>query len=374
MSDWQKGILWGGSALFLLGLVVLGLAIWDPMRRSKIEAAMVELREADAYLKQNTSESPRESLVIFTRVLARDLSPELNQLARYGLALALEKNQDFGGALEHYQTLNKEELDAVMRTRIDFSMGKMYLLMNHEAEGLSKLQLLLASSEDARLKGKIHSVLGAFYLRKGDFERARENFAVALKYDPENVQAEVGRADALKEKGESSVALDYYQEYLFGSGNLSPIQREKILEKVRRDTFDEALALLRSGKYETALEGFRKTYEANSDKGVREQALYYMGESLLSMRKHEEALKQFEAVLANPAPEMDQQAQIKIGQVFFDLGQYRKASLAFLKAEKDFPPGPFTATAREWKRESEEMSQDGGHFRVIDQAPLHGGI
>lgn len=370
MTQLQKGLLIGGSVLFLGGLLILGLALWNPSHRSKVEAAMVELREADAYLKQNTAESPRESLVLFTRVLSRDLSPEINQLARYGMALALEKNQDFAGAMEQYIILNKEELSPDMRTRIDYSMGKMYLLVNHEAEGLSKFQMLLSRSEDAKLKGKIHSILGAFYLRKGDFSRARENFTVALKYDPENIQAEIGRADALKEKGESSVALDYYQEYLFGSGNLNPLQREQILDKVRRDTFDEALAALRSGNFETALAGFTRTFEANSDKTVREHALFYMGEAELGLRRHENALKHFEAVLANPTGEMDQAALIKIGQIYFEKGQYRQASLSFLKAEKDFPHSPYTATAREWKRESEEMQQDAMHFRRSDGFPI----
>ena len=59
----------------------------------------------------------------------------------------------------------------------------------------------------------VHAFEEALDAANKSLERARENFNVALKYYPENIQAQLGRADALHGQGRTRAAHEFYDDY-----------------------------------------------------------------------------------------------------------------------------------------------------------------
>ncbi len=372
MKDSQKIILAVGVALLSLGT---GLFVYEAFGDTlfsswKYRQAHAELREADEYLRQNSAESAKAALTICTRLLAQDSGPQINRLARYGMGLALEKLEDFGAARDQYRILAEEEIeDPELRDRVEYSLGKLLLFVNHEEEGKSRLNLLLAKTKDNHLKSKIHTAFGNYYLRKNELERARENFNVALKYYPENIQAELGRADALHGQGRTRAAYEFYDDYLFGASNLDPAAREKVLSRLNKDIFQAGVKSFRAQNYDDALYFFKKTTESNVDEASVDNANYWMGESYGALGKTEDALRAYEAVLSGGDGSMDQAALIQKGIIRFNQKNYREAGTLFHSAVKDYPGGPYTEKAKEWQRETQELQYDRNIYLEYNRPP-----
>lgn len=361
MNDSQKMILAVGVALVTLGLALFVYEAFGDTLFSSIKygQAHAELREADEYLRQNTPDSASNARNICTRLLSRDRNPRINRLARYCIGLSLERLEDFAGAREQYRILAEEEIDdPELRDKVEYSLGKLLLFVNHEEEGKSRLNLLLARTKDDRMKSKIHTAIGNFYLRKGEMERARENFGVALKYFPENIQAELGRADALHGQGRDRAAHEFYDDYLFGAANLDPAARQKVLERLNKDIYQAGIRSYRSRDYNDALYFFKKTIDSNVDESTVDKANYWMGESYAALGKTDEALKAYDAVLSGGDSGMDQAALIQKGIIRFHQKKYREAVSLFHAAVKDYPGGTYTEKAKEWQRETRELLYD----------------
>lgn len=106
MNRLQLSILLFGALMVFGGVTVLAVAGgigWsaEEMAAARRNAAYVDLREADEYLRQNSRESARAASVIFNRVLAQNIAPDINDMATYGLAVALEKMDDRQAAIEY---------------------------------------------------------------------------------------------------------------------------------------------------------------------------------------------------------------------------------------------------------------------------------
>ena len=318
------------------------------------------LREADEYLRQNTRSSARRAQTLFTRIYTLEkLSRKYRQLSRHGLGVALEKQGDRAAALGHFRGLKKEGIeDGALADKNDYRLGRLLLIINHEAEGRSLLEATLARTNDRLLKSKIHTALGFFYLRRGARRRARENFTIALKYFPDNLRAELGRADALRAMGRYDLAFDYYDDYLIGPSRLRPRHRRRVMERVRRDSFEIAIRSYRAGRYARAARFFRKTLATEGRSSVRERARYWLAESYYQRRLYTSAFKLFGKVLSNENTRMDQAALIKRGIILFRRGKMKDAARSFQRAEREFPRGAYWEQAREWRREAEAQIRD----------------
>jgi len=301
MNDFQKLILAGGFLLLTGGIVLLS---YDKLRKdgplrimqvegdeNEIEKADRQLKEGDEYLRQNSTESARKALDIFNGVLSRNLNDRVNQFARYGLGLALEKLDDKVAALDHYRTL-KQEQDRIqsseLRDKVDYSLGRLYLVINHEVEGRSLLDGLLSRTNDNRMKSKIHTAFGQFFMERGDRQRAQENFSIALKYYPENLQAEIGRANATTGH-KRSMYFEYYDEYLTGNANLAPEQRRVIANNLRETAYEAGIRAFNSGRYKEAYDLFSRVLRDGRDNVESEKARYWSAESLQAQGKTKQA-------------------------------------------------------------------------------------
>ncbi|MCR9145323.1 MAG: tetratricopeptide repeat protein [bacterium] len=316
------------------------------------EQAYVKLREADEYLRQNSREAARSASVIFNRVLARNVSPRINELAAYGLAVSLEKLDDRAAAIEYYRELKQRGVtDPVLRDRVDYSLGKLLLYIDHEEEGSALLKPLLAKTQDRVLKSKIHEAFGNFALARGQRQRAEANFRIAVKYDPENLAAERGRAAALKGQGRAWEAYKHYDDYLVTNGNLDPKDSKRLRGELEGDVYERGLSAYRAKRYHDAI-GYLNRALRNSDSLNRsEKTLFWLGESYAAAGKSKEAIRCYDRVLKNADSGFDQAALVKKGILLEKSGRLAEAGAVFQRAIEDYPGGAYTGRAQEWREE-----------------------
>lgn len=359
MNRLQIVLLTTGLLLFGGGLAVLFATGTTGSRSDALDAvakkeeqAYVSLREADEYLRQNSRDAARSASVIFNRVLAQNVSPRVNELAAYGLAVSLEKLDDRAAAIEYYRELKKRGVtDPVLRARVDYSLGKLLLYIDHEEEGSALLKPLLASTEDRILKSKIHAAFGNFALARGQRQRAEANFRIAIKYDPENLDAERGRAAALKGQGRAWEAYKHYDDYLITTGNLDPRGSEQLRDELESDVYERGLSAYRAGRYHDAI-GYLNRAVRNSDgTSDSEKALFWLGESYAAAGKSRDAIQNYNRVLKNSDSTYDQAALVKKGILLEKSGALEEAGAAFQRAIEDYPGGAYTGRAQEWREE-----------------------
>ncbi len=357
MNRLQLTILLFGALMIFGGVAVLfaaGGIGWsaEELAAQRRSEAYVDLREADEYLRQNSRESARAASVIFNRVLARNIAPDINDVATYGLAVALEKMDDRQAALEYYRELKERGVDDLaLADRVDYSLGKLLLYIDHEEEGSSLLKTLLARTKDKRLKSKIHAAFGHFALRKGQRNRAEANFRIALKYDPENLQAERGRAAALKGQGRAWEAYKHYDDYLVGNGNLDPKEKQELSSDLRRDAYSRGIAAYRQGRYHDAAGYLNRALRTSGDARITEKSLFWLGESYAGAGQDDKALSYYDRTLKNADSTYDQAALVKKGILLEKKGNLEEAGAAFQRAVEDYPGGRYTDRALEWRQE-----------------------
>jgi tetratricopeptide (TPR) repeat protein len=379
MNDLQKLILAGGFLLLSGGIVLLAFDRFGsnaPIRflnvernENEVQKAERQLTEADEYLRQNSAESARKALDLFNSVLSRNLGERINQMSRYGLGMALEKLDDNAAALEHYRGLKTEQdkLSQDLRDKVDYSLGRLLLVINHETEGRSLLEALLARTNDGRLKSRIHTAFGQFYLARGDRRRAGENFNIALKYFPENLQAEIGRANAASGV-RRSMYYEYYDEYLTGNSHLAPAdRRNRTAGQLRDSTYEAGIRAYRQGRYQEAVDLFARVIRDGGDNGETEKARYWTGEALHASGRTTEAYNTFERVLSNATSSMDQPALVRMGMILYQQGRLQDALNKFYRASEDYPNGSYTNRALEWRKETEAQLKEKDFLRNYDE-------
>ncbi|MDH5655926.1 MAG: tetratricopeptide repeat protein [Spirochaetia bacterium] len=320
--------------------------------------AMSQLREAEEYLRQNTTDSAKEAFRLFNKVLSLDLDKEINQMARYGIAVSLEKQGDVAASLAHLRILKNENVENhVLDEKVNFRHGKILLSINHVEEGRAILDSVLFTTKDDTLKSDIHTAFGFFFSSRGSFGRARENFDIALKYNPENLQAELGRAEAYKNI-KRSLSYDYYDDYFLGNSRLNPEERKKVYSNLKYEAYDKGITAYRSGRYNDAVYFLSKSIDKYTDANIREKSLYWLGESYLASGKRDKAARTFSRVLKNSNSSMDQPALIKMGILDFQKGSYESAARSFQNAVQNYPGDKYSDQAKEWLDESMKMIED----------------
>ncbi len=362
MSSSQKTLLIIGVLILSAGLAILAADRFVPggiAVRGEREDALARIREGDEYLRQNSRASAAAAVPIFNRVLSLNLGKEINQPARYGLGVALERLTDRAAAIEHYRALKREGvLDPDLSEKVDYSLGKLLLYINHEAEGRSLLDGLLARTKDFRLKSRVHTAFGIFYLQRREMRRAREHFAVALKYNPENLQAELGRADAVRGSGRHWDAYEYYDDFLTGNASLAPALQRETSKQILADAYSSGIKAYRTGEYEEASRYFRRAYGEAGDSETGEKSLFWLAESYAALGKNGDALRTFQKVQENTISSMDQPALIKQGILLFQSGKFSEAASSFHRAVDHYPSGVYTDRAKEWLQETEAQIRD----------------
>lgn len=358
----------------------------------KREEARADLRKAEEYLRQNSRESARLARDIFNDILSRDLGDTINFQAKYGLAASLDRLDDRRAALAHLRKLKEAGIpDRALADKTDYLLGRLMILYGKEEEGKSLLEALLARTTDNAIKSKIHTTFGDNYAIRGNEKKARQNYIIALEYNPDNLHAEIARIEDLRDK--RYFRYEYYDDYMLGrfrkdnkefhsvddyrTSKARPEKHTKPKKKhVNTETKDkdkhekeeqgpsaielykEGILKHREGSYAEAVEKFTLALSKKPGEDLTEKILYWRAQSLLSDGNADGALAGFQEVLRNKDLKLDQAAYLQSGIIYFDSSEFEKALKQFSKAVDDFPSGEYTDRAVQWKREAENQIRE----------------
>lgn len=381
MTVLQKNIMIAGIILLSGGILLLvfdsynrasdlrGSSLLYDHESGELQKAHAQLREGEEYLRQNSEEASKEARTIFNRVLSLDLNQQINQTARFGLGAALERLGDYSSALVHYRKLKAEgPIDRDLADRLDYRLGNVLLKTEREEEGESLLKSLLSRTSDNTLKSDIHIAIANHYRTGGMTKNARENYEVALRYNPDNLYA-VQQKEELESKSEKTVKKEpikkeeYYDDYVIGESRRRPREKTQVVTGLRQKSYDEGIAAFRSGRYSDAVFHLKKVIGAYGDSDLTEKAQYWLGESYTRLGKHDVARRMYEKVLGNNNYTMDQAALIKKGIILFQESRLKEALADFNAASEEYPNGAYTKKALEWRRETESQIRENNLLR-----------
>ncbi len=366
-----------GTALFISGVLLLmienGQDIKVLLQGSEHK---VMLREAEEYLRHNSKESAKEAWRIFNRVLSQDISVEINQQAKYGMAVALQRLEENAVALGYFRELYNQKIQQPqLKEKVIYGLGKMHLDLNHEEEGRSFLDELLRTTKDHILKSKACTAFGIYYMKRGDYKRAEENFKIAIKYNPENLLAGEGQGKAAKGRGLDSKAYNYYNDYLLSVANLNPSRKKKIASQVKMQILNSGIRHYRQGRYSKAIEFFNQASKSGATELMQEKALFWLGESYRVQGLRSKAVSYYDRVLKNTVSMRDQASLFRKGQIDFMGNNFKRAAKHFKRAYKSYPYSSYTERASEYLDEIErELSaqediEDSHHKPIFSYHP-----
>jgi len=114
-----------------------------------------------------------------------------------------------------------------------------------------------------------------------------------------------------------------------------------------KDRYLNALSLHQNGKYEEAIELFRKLIADDRNNSLADNAQYWIGESFYSMKQYQRAIIEFEKVSAFSNSDKGDDAQYKIGLCYKQMGNQDKSRLEFQKLISLFPQSEFAENAKQ---------------------------
>ena len=109
----------------------------------------------------------------------------------------------------------------------NFGLSANYLVLEEYDSALEKLDLLLSSDLDAELKSAVFYNKGIIFHRRGDFERAVENFKKSVLAWPKNENAKINLELCLQEMGaKKNASGEQEMQEISQSSEESMLQKE----------------------------------------------------------------------------------------------------------------------------------------------------
>ncbi len=157
--------------------------------------------------------------------------------------------------------------------------------------------------------------LGNAYARKGEYDKAIEEYEKALALNPTHVEAHNNLGNAYLSKGKYDKAIEEYEKAL--AGNPSLVEAHNNMGN----------AYARKGEFDKAIEAFEKALVSNP---THVEAHNNLGNAYMIKGKYDKAIEEYEKALAlNPT---HVEAHNNLGNAYVRKGEYDKAIEEFEKA------------------------------------------
>lgn len=105
-----------------------------------------------------------------------------------------------------------------------------------------------------------------------------------------------------------------------------------------REAYKAAFALLKTGRYASAIESFRKFLSDYPKSSYAGNAQYWLGEANYVSKDYKTAVVEFNKVLKDfPASNKVSDARLKLGFTHYELEQWKQAQTILSGVEKDYP-------------------------------------
>lgn len=186
-------------------------------------------------------------------------------------------------------------------------MAQLQCGQNIQAIGNFKKAVNLSPASSA-----LHANLGSAYFAAGNFGAAGNEFETALRNDPANPEALMGKVGVMLEKGDADKALVLLKQL--------PPQSQQTPEAL----FDRALILYKLGVYDDAEQAINQCIDKNGG----DAAVYnVLAITQLGLKRYREALDSIDRAISQDPME---------GRYYYNRGNIRRAMKEFPRAIEDY--------------------------------------
>lgn len=201
-----------------------------------------------------------------------------------------------------------------------FERGRAYVVLEDFKRGESDFNTVISSYPNSPYVPRSIVQLGLLYYSLGENEKAVAEYKKVIenyRSTPEARYAMTGLRNAYVDMNDVNSYFAYVKT-LDGYGDINTASKDSLL-------YTSGENLYMTGKYDRAKEAFT-SYLAEFPNGVfRQNAQFYLAESLRSGGNSEEALKLYTEVLAQPNNEFTEQALIAAAGMLFEREEYETA-------------------------------------------------
>jgi TolA-binding protein len=345
----KKWILVGIIFIFLgIGLV----AYYDSFVKPEREAKELIVEGKMSY-ERNDRESINKAIDIFTKVIAKYPGTNSSLEAYYYIAESYEKlNLNRLAYLKYiYLLKNNKNIPNDMEKEINARIARLKIMKRYDEEGIHSLLGLLNYSDNKDFRSRIYTELGHTYLKKGELDRSKRMFDLALSENGNNEDAILGKARVYKRMGYDDQAYGLYDHFLKYYSNFSYYTGD-VTKSYTRQLYESGMHNYRKGRYYPAISFFKKYLAQFPGSSYSENSLYWIGESYFALKQYDNAVSYFKKVISNDNYTKDQDAYLKIGYSYFMAKNYDLASREFQAYIDSYPNGKYVEKARQWKEMS----------------------
>jgi len=341
----------------LVGIIFIFLGIclfayYDSFVKPEREAKEL-IVEGKMSFERNDRESINKAIDIFTKVIARYPGTNSSLEAYFCIAESYEKLDLNRLAYLKYIYLlkNNKKIPADMDKEINARIARLKIMKRYDEEGIHSLLGLLNYSDNKDFRSRIYTELGHTYLKKGELNKSKRMFDLALSENGNNEDAILGKARVYKRMGLDSQAYGLYDHFLKYYANFSYYTHD-VTKSYTRQLYESGINNYRKGRYYPAISFFKKYLSQFPGSSYSENSLYWIGESYFALKQYDNAIAYFKRVISNNYYNKDQDAYIKIGYSYFMAKNYDLASREFQAYIDSYPNGRHVEKARQWKEMS----------------------
>ncbi|HOP63499.1 MAG TPA: tetratricopeptide repeat protein [Spirochaetota bacterium] len=336
-----------GVILIFMGIGLF--AYYDSFVKPEREAKEL-IVEAKMSYERGTAESINKAIDIFTRIIARYPKTESAFEAYYYIAQGYEKlNLNRLAYLKYiYLLKNNSRIPVETEHDIKARVARLKIMKRYDEEGVHQLLGLLNYTENKDFRSRVYTELGHTYLKKGELNKSKRMFDLALSENGNNEEAILGKARTYKRMGKDTMAYNLYDHFLKYYSNFS-YYTDDITKSYNRQLYDSGINNYRRGRYYPAIEYFRKYLRQFPGTYRSENSLYWIGESYFALKKYDTAVAYFKRARSNGYYHKDQDAMIKTGYSYFMAKNYDLATREFQAYLDAYPNGKYVTKAKQWK-------------------------
>ncbi len=339
-----------GIVFIFLGLALF--AYYDSFVKPEKEAKELIVEGKMSY-ERNDRESINKAIDIFTKVIAKYPNTNSSLEAYFSIAECYEKlNLNRLAYLKYiYLLKGKQKLTPELEKEINARIARLKILKRYDEEGVHTLLGLLEKSDNKDFRSRVYTELGHTFLKSGEVQKSKRMFDLALAENGNNEEAILGKARVYKRLGDDGKAYELYDHFLKYYSNFSNYTTD-VNTSYPKQLYESGISNYRKGRFNTAINYFRKYITQYPGYSRTENALYWIGESFFAMKQYDSAISYFKRVTGNDYYHKDQDAFIKIGYSYFMAKNYDLASREFQSYIDTYPNGKYITKAKQWKEMS----------------------
>ena len=202
-----------------------------------------------------------------------------------------------------------------------------------------EIQIVLESMQDGSVNEEITNTLIKMQ-NKINILEDRTFFTDSLYFEIVN--------DLVMIENQIESLISSYKEMNEISGKKKTIVIPKITNEEYEAKYIKSLAHYQNGEWNASLDGFKFLLQADSNHDKADNCQYWIGEVYFALKDYPRSIKEFEKVFTFPGTNKADDAQLKLGLCYVNIGKIDKAKQEFENLLEFYPNSEYYKRSQEY--------------------------